>query len=127
MNSRWVSAVAEWIAPRVLENPVLIAPPDSRVATPRAVPRLMSFRRLVSVVSLLGTLAFDRVMEKVEAVERQIEQFSSEELVAFRRWFAEFDARLWDEQFERDVAAGKLDKLADEALAELREGKCTDL
>lgn len=66
-------------------------------------------------------------MEKIEAVERQIEQFSPDELTAFRRWFAEFDARLWDEQFERDVAAGKLDKFADEALAELREGKCTEL
>lgn len=66
-------------------------------------------------------------MGKIEAVEREIERFSVEELAAFRSWFAEFDALNWDIQFERDATAGKLDKFADEALAALREGKCRDL
>ena len=42
-------------------------------------------------------------------------------------WFAEFDAAAWDRQFERDVAEGRLDALADEALRNAREGRCTDL
>ncbi|MGH8754653.1 MAG: hypothetical protein ACREU0_02245 [Burkholderiales bacterium] len=66
-------------------------------------------------------------MSKVEIVEHQIKAFSAEELAAFRAWFAEFDAAAWDKQFERDVAAGKLDHLADETLAAIRDGKCTDL
>lgn len=66
-------------------------------------------------------------MGKIEAVEREIERFSVEELAAFRSWFAEFDALNWDAQVEHDAAAGKLDKFADEALAALREGKCRDL
>ena len=66
-------------------------------------------------------------MGKIESVEREIKKFSAEELVAFRSWFAEFDAFVWDEQFERDVASGKLDKFADEAMAEMRAGKCKDL
>jgi hypothetical protein len=66
-------------------------------------------------------------MGKIESVEREIEKFSAEELAVFRSWFAGFDALAWDEQFERDVASGKLDKFADEALAELHAGKCKDL
>lgn len=66
-------------------------------------------------------------MGKIESVEREIEQFSAEELAAFRSWFAEFDAASWDAQFERDAASGKLDKFADEAMAALRAGKCRDL
>ena len=33
----------------------------------------------------------------------------------------------WDKQFEEDVAAERLDALADEALKDLRDGRCTDL
>ncbi len=35
----------------------------------------------------------------------------------FRRWFHEFENRKWDREIERDVEAGRLDALADEALA----------
>jgi len=33
----------------------------------------------------------------------------------FRNWCAEFDGALWDRQIEQDVAAGRLDSLAEEA------------
>ncbi len=46
-------------------------------------------------------------MTKVESLEKEIAQLSPQELRAFRRWFAEFDAELWDQELERDVAAGK--------------------
>jgi hypothetical protein len=49
------------------------------------------------------------------------------DLSAFGAWFAEFDAEAWDKQFEQDVAAGRLDKLADGALADLRNGRCAEL
>jgi len=55
-------------------------------------------------------------MSKVEAIEQQIEKLSADELAAFRRWYAAFDAEAWDRQFEADVKAGKLDALADKAL-----------
>ena len=58
----------------------------------------------------------------VEEIERAVSQLSPEELAVFRAWFAEFDAEAWDRQFETDVAAGKLDTLAEEALQDLREG-----
>jgi hypothetical protein len=66
-------------------------------------------------------------MSTIAKLENAVRQLSPEDLAAFRAWFAEYDAQLWDEQFERDVAAGKLDSLADEALDDFRNGRCTDL
>ena len=49
-----------------------------------------------------------------EAVERAVEGLSPAELASFSDWFAAFDAEVWDRQFEEDVAAGRLDFLAEE-------------
>ena len=46
-------------------------------------------------------------MSRVESVEKQIEEFSEHELAAFRIWYASFDTKAWDSQFEADVKAGK--------------------
>jgi hypothetical protein len=66
-------------------------------------------------------------MNNLKDVEHAVSQLSLEELAAFRAWFAEFDAEIWDRQFEEDVAAGRLDTLAEKALRHLREGRCTNL
>jgi hypothetical protein len=62
-------------------------------------------------------------MSKVETLEREVEKLSAEELAAFRDWFANYDADAWDRQMEADVKAGKLDRLAAEALAEHKRGE----
>lgn len=66
-------------------------------------------------------------MGKVENIEQEIQDLSPSEFATFRRWFIEFDARVWDRQIEEDVRKGRLDKLADEALAEHRAGKSKEL
>ena len=66
-------------------------------------------------------------MSTVQEIQNAVRQLSAEDLTTFRQWFAEFDAALWDRKFEADVAAGRLDGLADEALRDLREGRITDL
>jgi hypothetical protein len=66
-------------------------------------------------------------MTKVEALEKEVENLTAEELSTFRAWFVEYDWQVWDRQLERDVAEGKLDKFAAEALAELEQGETTDL
>ena len=66
-------------------------------------------------------------MSTLQDIERAITQLPREQLAALRDWFAEFDAKDWDRQFEEDVAAGRLDALGDDALKDLREGRCTDL
>jgi len=66
-------------------------------------------------------------MSTVREIEHAVSQLSSEELAAFRSWFAKFDAALWDRQIEKDVAAGRLDGLAEEALRDFQEGRRTDI
>jgi hypothetical protein len=66
-------------------------------------------------------------MTRVETLEREVQGLNPEELAAFRAWFAEYDWQAWDRQLERDVAAGKLDALASEALAEYERGETTGL
>jgi hypothetical protein len=61
-------------------------------------------------------------MSTVDEIENAIRKLPEEDLAALRAWFAEFDAEAWDRQFERDVADGRLEALADEAVRDLREG-----
>jgi hypothetical protein len=66
------------------------------------------------------------VVRSVNEIEEAVLRLTPAELDAFRAWFAEFDAAAWDRQMEDDVAAGRLNALADEAIEDLRAGRCTD-
>jgi hypothetical protein len=66
-------------------------------------------------------------MSTVHEIEQAIRGLGPQDLAALRDWFVAFDAEAWDRQLEQDVAAGRLDKLAGEALRDLSEGRCTDL
>lgn len=66
-------------------------------------------------------------MSKVDEIERAVRELTTEDLREFRRRFLQFDAERWDEQFEEDVMAGKLDRLGDETLGDLREGRTRPL
>jgi hypothetical protein len=66
-------------------------------------------------------------MTTVEQIENAIRNLPPGELASLRTWFAQFDSAAWDEQISRDMANGKLDALADNALEHLRAGRCTDL
>jgi hypothetical protein len=65
--------------------------------------------------------------ERVESLQREVEKLTESELAAFRAWFTEHDWEQWDRQLERDIAAGKLDKLAAEAIAEDERGETEPL
>jgi hypothetical protein len=62
-------------------------------------------------------------MTKVQAIEEEIKSLSASELAELRDWLLEHDWAEWDRQIERDSAAGKLDWLAEEALANHAAGK----
>ena len=66
-------------------------------------------------------------MSELEEIEARIRKLPPAELAKFREWFFEFDHLLWDRQIEADSRAGKLDKLAAEALADYKAGKATDI
>jgi hypothetical protein len=66
-------------------------------------------------------------MSTVAEIESAVRKLSLADLTAFRDWFLTFDAAAWDKQFQEDVAAGRLNTLADEALRDFRQGRCTNL
>jgi len=66
-------------------------------------------------------------MTQIEAIQAEIESLSSEDFVRLREWIAERDWRDWDQQIERDSAAGKLDFLREEAQAATQQGKLREL
>ncbi|MEI9421030.1 hypothetical protein O7A70_07615 [Mesorhizobium sp. Cs1299R1N1] len=62
-------------------------------------------------------------MTKLEQIEKSITELSPEELKAFAAWFEALRAAQWDKQIEADAKAGRLDKLAAQALADHRAGR----
>lgn len=66
-------------------------------------------------------------MTTVAEITGAVRRLPKRELARFRKWFAEFDAAAWDRDFEKDVAMGRLDELAREALRDDRAGRTTDL
>jgi hypothetical protein len=66
-------------------------------------------------------------MSKIEEIEQAVRGLPPDDLAAFRTWFAAFDGEVWDRELEDDIEAGRLDSLADEALADHRQGRCTEL
>ena len=63
----------------------------------------------------------------IHEIEQAITELSPKEMARFRKWFEEFDAQAWDEQFEQDAKSGKLDKLANKAIADFNAGKAKEL
>jgi hypothetical protein len=63
-------------------------------------------------------------MSTVEQIEAAILKLSSQELSQLADWVLDLDEQRWDEQIKKDIAAGKLDFLAQEALAEFEAGNC---
>lgn len=66
-------------------------------------------------------------MSELEEIEQRIRNLPPAELTKFRTWFVEFDHMLWDRQIEADSKAGKLDKLAAEAVADYRAGRAREI
>jgi len=66
-------------------------------------------------------------MNKVQEIQVAVSNLSTDEFRRFRKWFAEIEAEIWDEQIEKDIQAGNLDQLADEAIQQFRAGQYAEL
>jgi len=66
-------------------------------------------------------------MSEIEQLEKTVSNLSPKDLAQFRAWFLEFDERVWDQQIETDLKAGKLDTLIAEARTEFEQGKVQPL
>ena len=62
-------------------------------------------------------------MATVEAIIAAIAQLPPEQVAQVRAWLAERAEAEWDSQIEQDERAGRLDVLAERALAEHRAGR----
>ena len=63
----------------------------------------------------------------IEDLENAVAKLAPDQLAKFRDWFDAFDAARFDDKIERDAKAGKFDRLADQALADFREGRAREL
>ena len=66
-------------------------------------------------------------MTKLKKIEQDIASLTPGEVAKLARWFAEFQADVWDKQIEDDAKSGRLDSLADQALASHHAGKTRPL
>ena len=66
-------------------------------------------------------------MNTVEAITAAIAQLPPEQVARVRDWLNERAEAAWDAQIERDERAGRLDALADRALAQHRAGQTRPL
>jgi hypothetical protein len=63
----------------------------------------------------------------IEDIEKAVSNLPPDDLAKFRAWFEEFEASRFDRRIEQDAKAGRLDRLADQALAEYRQGRAREL
>jgi len=66
-------------------------------------------------------------MSRVEQLEQRITELDTAELKELREWFERYDSGVWDRQIEDDSKNGKLRRLVDQALADDRAGRSTEL
>ncbi|MEA3230192.1 MAG: hypothetical protein U9Q05_00345 [Thermodesulfobacteriota bacterium] len=66
-------------------------------------------------------------MEHVQKIEKAVSKLSKLDLIDFRNWYEKFDQKAWDDQFEDDAKSGKLNALADQAVADFKAGRCKEI
>ena len=66
-------------------------------------------------------------MSGLEQLEQEVENLSREDLAKFRKWFVEFDWKVWDTKIDADLKSGKLDQLISEARSDFKAGKAKEL
>ena len=64
-------------------------------------------------------------MTCVADITGAVKRLPKKDLARFRKWFAEYDAAVWDQQIESDADAGKLEAVIREAQRDHRAGRTT--
>ena len=66
-------------------------------------------------------------MMKLEQLQTEIEALPEKDFLRLRRWFADKDWLRWDNQLKKDIAAGRLNFLLEEAASAKVQGTLRDL
>lgn len=56
-----------------------------------------------------------------------MEELPPDKLAKFRAWFEDFDAGLFDRKLEQDANSGRIDKMANKAIADFKKGRARGL
>jgi hypothetical protein len=66
-------------------------------------------------------------MSTIEQIKTTILTLAPNEFQRLRQWFSAVDYQRWNEQLEQDILDGKLDALAEEAIAEFKAGQYQEI
>jgi hypothetical protein len=66
-------------------------------------------------------------MTTVEDIERAISELPPDQFARLRAWLEDFEATRFDQRIEQDAKADRLDRLADQAIADFRAGRAREL
>ena len=66
-------------------------------------------------------------MSSIEEIEKAVANLARGDLAIFSAWFVAFEADRFDRQIEQDAKAGKLDSIAEAALAEFRKDHAREI
>ncbi|MEG4417049.1 hypothetical protein QUA70_00370 [Microcoleus sp. LAD1_D5] len=66
-------------------------------------------------------------MLTIEQIEAAILDLPPDKFHQLFEWFLELDYRRWDDQLEQDIAGGKLEDLAQEAIADFEAGRYREI
>jgi hypothetical protein len=62
-------------------------------------------------------------MKNLSEIEQSVAKLPEDDFAKFREWFWEYENEKWDDRIEKDIAAKKLDALANKALSDYNTGK----
>jgi hypothetical protein len=63
----------------------------------------------------------------VEELERAVAELPPDKLAKFEAWFERYIADAWDKQIEQDAKNGKLDRLFEESMEDLKAGRIKEI
>ncbi len=66
-------------------------------------------------------------MSTIEQIETAILTLPLNDFEKLRQWFFDLNYQRWDEQIEQDIADGKLEIFAQDAIAEFKAGNCREI
>ena len=66
-------------------------------------------------------------MATLEDIESVVAELPPDEFMRFRTWFEELEASRFDQKIGHNAKAGKLDRLAAQALSDFRAGRTREL
>jgi hypothetical protein len=66
-------------------------------------------------------------MSTLAEIEKAIEQLPPDQFRALRDWIAERAWAAWDQQIEKDIAAGRFNALREQVRRNYQAGECTEL